>query len=474
MDDQLAILDREDLYKRVQEAIKAYTESGVESPFSDLFLFRQISGNRTRSSRQITNQILRDLIEEAEEKDPQLGYVLRTRIIDEKPMYVVARKLNISEATGFRRQRDATEYLTELLFNREIAARANLQGHFLARLDPPTNSRLFGVNAPLQEIYRHILDPNAPWLILLEGIGGIGKTTLANAVMRHAIAHYSFDDYAWVSAKQEQFSLAGEIHPMAGAALTADALLEKLGRQLLPPGTLPVPFSYESGLALLKAHLFNHPGLIVVDNLETLQDVEELLPTLFALSNPSKFLLTSRSSLDQAVPVFTFRVPPLAETDALDLVRFEAKERNLAELVKAENSALRPIFETVGGNPLALRLVVGQMTVHSLPVVLAALKEARGRSVDQLYTYIYRQAWDNLDEMSRLAFLAMPLVPAEGGDIDFIGVVSALSPDEVMDALARLVRLNLVDHRRGALQDGCYTVHSLTRSFLQEQVAKWQ
>ena len=69
----------------------------------------------------------------------------------------------------------------------------------------------------------------------------------------------------------------------------------------------------------------------------------------------------------------------------------------MPDLVAASDETLHPIFETVGGNPLALRLVVGQTTVHALPDVLDALRLARGRTVEQLYTFIYRQAWENLD-----------------------------------------------------------------------------
>jgi len=67
----------------------------------------------------------------------------------------------------------------------------------------------------------------------------------------------------------------------------------------------------------------------------------------------------------------------------------------------------------------------------------------------------------------------MPLAPTDGGNLDFLCSVSGLAQTVLMDALARLVRLNLVDHRRDNLQRSRYTIHSLTRTFLQEQVAKW-
>jgi len=69
--------------------------------------------------------------------------------------------------------------------------------------------------------------------------------------------------------------------------------------------------------------------------------------------------------------------------------------------------------EVVGGNPLALKLVVGQLCVLPLSQVLENLKQARGQTIDDLYTYIYWQAWHTLDETSQKVLLVMPLVHGE-------------------------------------------------------------
>ncbi|MCB0228855.1 MAG: hypothetical protein KDG58_13280, partial [Anaerolineae bacterium] len=182
---------------------------------------------------------------------------------------------------------------------------------------------------------------------------------------------------------------------------------------------------------------------------------------------------TSRHSLFGEAGVFHMRVPELGEPDALSLVRLEAEQRNLPELVAASDAELRPIYRTVGGNPLALRLVVGQSHVHSLASVLADLQAARGTPVETLYTFIYRWAWDNLSEAPRRALLAMPLVTERGGSLDFVAQLSGLDPGALSDALAELVTLSLVDSRGSAL-DRRYTIHNLTRTFLLEQVIRWQ
>jgi hypothetical protein len=210
-----------------------------------------------------------------------------------------------------------------------------------------------------------------------------------------------------------------------------------------------------------------------VDNLETAADVTGLLPVLRMLATPTRFLLTSRRSMYSEADLYHYRVPELSEPDALSLVRKEASQRNLPDLASASDDELRPIVATVGGNPLALRLVVGQSHVHPLPAVLDDLTAARGPTVENLYTYLYRIAWDSLDEPARRALLAMPLTTSRGARLDYLAEISGLDAGDLRGVLARLVELNLVDSR-GNLHERRYAIHALTRSFLVEQVLKWR
>lgn len=140
------------------------------------------------------------------------------------------------------------------------------------------------------------------------------------------------------------------------------------------------------------------PHLIVIDNLETIADVEGLLPTLQTLAAPTKFVLTSRKSLYSEPNIYHFTVPELSTANALRLIQQEAAWSNLPVLATSLEAELLPIVQTVGGNP-ALRLVIGQMHVHALETDLKELRERRG-TTENLYSFIYRHAWDNLDALT--------------------------------------------------------------------------
>jgi hypothetical protein len=103
--------------------------------------------------------------------------------------------------------------------------------------------------------------------------------------------------------------------------------------------------------------------------------------------------------------------------------------------------------------------------------VLANLREARGKTIDDLYLYIYWQAWRALDETSRRALLVMPL--AQGGTLAQLTAVSELDLNDLNDALDHLVRLSLVEVG-GDLEQRRYRIHRLTETFLLNEVVKWQ
>jgi hypothetical protein len=115
--------------------------------------------------------------------------------------------------------------------------------------------------------------------------------------------------------------------------------------------------------------------------------------------------------------------------------------------------------------------VIGQICVLPLPLVLENLKQARGKKTDELYTYIYWQAWQTMDAVSRQLLLVMPL--AQDGTLAQLIALSDLDANDVNQALEQLMALSLVEVR-GDLQQHRYRIHRLTETFLLNEVVKWQ
>lgn len=462
--------------EQVRQALTLWHQSDIHgSPFAELLVWQLANADGAAGVRRATNQVLLDALGLLASDDPEAQRLLELRFLREESAQRIAPMLNVVEGTVWRKQRDAIARLTEIIQTQEAQAHADRISRFAGRLPGTTDKILFGIESHLATLAAEIKRKEAPYLIAIEGIGGIGKTTLAGALVYQLLGDARWQEVAWVTAAQQLFNGGGAIKPITRPALTSEALVDALVEQLLRAEIGTSALSMEQKRTMLQHRFRAYPHLVVIDNLETLQDIEALLSTLRKWVNPTKFILTSRISRYYETDLYHLVVPELSELDALALIRTEATVRNNQALATAADDDLRAIYGTVGGNPLALRLVVGQTHIHGLNHVLADLQEARGRSVEQLYHYIYWQVWNNLDELAQQALLLMPLVTEAGGDIAYLTAMAAgggLSAEEVGNALERLVAQNLVDSR-GGLHERCYTIHALTRTFLQEQVLKW-
>lgn len=468
----------EDLHKALELCNKG---DAAGSPLHSLALYQRALQQNPSRIRAATNQVLTEGLTALGEQSPDAAAILRQRFFEEKSANQIAVLFNFVEGTIYKKQRESLVLLADLIRQQEWTLRSQQQGQWVARLENAAYTQLFGIAARVDALVERLVQPTPPWLIAIEGIGGIGKTALADALMRHLLAtgeigNGRLADIGWVTARQRILNGGGAIKELPLPALTSAALIDALFRQLFDPTTQAGTLTLAQQQSLLQARLKAQPHLIVIDNLETVLDVEHLLATLRSLANPTRFLLTTRHSLYDQADIYHYPTSELNEADALALVRFEAALRNLSALAEVTAAEFQPIYTTVGGNPLALRLVVGQLHVHSLPHILEDLRQARGFRMGQLYTFIYRQAWDTLDETTRRVLLLMPLVLEAGGDLPLLTSVGArvgLAADTVRDSLDHLVSLNLVDSR-GDLHQRRYAIHSLTRTFSQQQVLRWR
>lgn len=459
------------LRNEVYEVLKRWNGAAPEHTLlPDLQLVQQAN---TGDLRKAIHMVIVDAMAVLQNENPRQHNVLNIRFLGGKTVYATANQLNLAESTTHKEQRLGIDRLTEILQEKERTAYDAYQFALEQRLPPASQDCLVGTEESVQKLLELVSAQNRPWLIGVEGIGGIGKTTLAREVARQVLMTSRFVGFAWVTARQDAFGLDGTITPLDKPSLTTRALVDEIVVQLTENDPVSCSLPSEEKRSLLKSLLHERPHLIVIDNLETLIDIQSLLPTLQEWVNPTKILFTSRERYGSEPGIYHFAVPTLSESDALQLVRQEGAFNSLEELQQVSDDELRPIYETVGGNPLAIRLLVGQLHVHDLNSVLADLTEWRGETAENLYTYLFRQAWENLDETSRLVWIRMPLLIGQNATVEQLSTISNMAPEDVRNALAHLVCLNLIN-RHGKLQNRYYSIHSLTRTFLHKEVVAWQ
>lgn len=458
--------------QRVHKALKFWYDSHPkEGLLDDLLIARRAEPAQALTRRQRTNLLLEQALAHLAHNNPGDAELLKLRFCFRLPVEEARRKLNYAESTIYSKQNQAIARLAAILFGLEMTAWHERAAQLAGRLESPPG-RLVGVEEQLGKLVALLRDPYGPWLVSIEGIGGIGKTTLAAAVMRRLATETIFEEFGWVSAQVVGLDLCGEVRSRPQPVLTREALVAALAAQFLPHSDTRCSATLEQQLAWLRRRLAMAPHLIIIDNFETVLDPQDLLPILHSLANPSKFILTSRRRLIGEPSVHLHAVPELSAADALSLLRQAAQQHELPALAACADEELLPVYTAVGGNPLALLLIVGQTHMRPLHTVLADLAVARTQPPATLFGYIYRQVWEGLGAVDRRLLLAVCSAQVTDLDATTLGAVCGLGPGATAAALQRLIQANLV-FMEGDFDTCRYKVHNLTYRFLQTVAASW-
>jgi DNA polymerase III delta prime subunit len=454
--------------KRVHQALRAYHAQHADDVLDSLRLAHGIRAERGAAApRLISNQILLNGLDRLKQMDAEAADLVQRRFLSQETAQAVAYSRNLSEDVIFQRQRAAITQLAQVIWSQEVDLCQHQVRRIEARLEPPTYSRLFGISDKLAQVRAQLETASEPWLIALEGMGGIGKTTLADALARELAGQAHFVEIGWVSARRRLFRLSGDIETLPPQP---DLTLAELVDRLIDQFEI-VALKRQSDadkLAGVRDFLRSRPCLVIIDNLETVAGYGSLISQLSGLVNPTKFLITTRYSLHDVSGVYTLTLKQLSRDDTLALIRHEAATRGLQELAEALQPELEPVCALTGGNPLATKLVIGQIHTLSLPAALDSLSTARGKPVEELLAYIYDQAWQALDHDSRQVLQAMLLVTEEGGRLEQIAAAAELDKSETAACLQRLANLSLVNVG-GNLRERRYSIHQLTQAFLARQ-----
>jgi hypothetical protein len=306
------------------------------------------------------------------------------------------------------------------------------------------------------------LDPDERgWGVIIDGIGGIGKTSLALEVAHEARRCAWFDAYLFASAKTTWLTLEG-VHDETLALSSLDAFMSEFARLLDYAHIVQMIDVVERRRALLDA-LRGHRTLLVWDNLETLTSQERDLIAEFLrkLPAPNKAIITSRRRMsDSAV---TIRLDKLSEHEAFRLMTEVGRRqpRVAAELLRCGDDIQRDLYEAAGGSPLALHWTLGLVAQkgYSLIESLSRLRNA-ARSQD-LYSFLFADAVKDLSKNDQVVLLALSSVQTPL-NVEKISITTGLVVTQIHIVLERLVKLSLVND----LEGGEYNLHPLARTFI--------
>lgn len=462
--DALPKLTVEAWYPHIQAVLRGWRNNkplgSEEEPVAKLQLVRErlagIQDINPLVQRLMVNEALMTPIKMLEEQDQLFGEIIRRRYLDNETIKAVALALDMGKDVFMRQQRKAIEALTALVLQAEQAARERRARQLDTELVPRTYNQLYGVEEALAELAGMVLKHDNWPVLALVGMGGIGKTALADAVTRQIIRQFYFEQVLWIRV--------GGGTDSAPAGLTADTLMARLAQKLVPnlSAETPTPQRDEQVHVILKAL----PHLVVIDNLESSEDSDHWTCLLRELSTPSKFLLTSRTHLADPGGVYHYPLRELSLQDSARLVRdCAARSGTHNGLAQISEEQMEAIYEVVGGNPLALKLVVSLGTARPLNSILADLRAAYTPKTEALYEGIFQHAWDALTPDAQALLEIMPRGGYNGMEPEQMQALSGLDEAAFWPAVDELVRRSLLEVWSHGNQLR-YAVHRLTERFL--------
>ncbi|MBN1217611.1 MAG: hypothetical protein JXM69_01680 [Anaerolineae bacterium] len=325
---------------------------------------------------------------------------------------------------------------------------------------PPRFGEFIGRETELSRVLEWV--ENSRWpLAAIEGMGGIGKTSLAIEAAHRCLPGEqleivnSFEAVVWTSARDQ-----------ADFDLSLEQVLDAIAHILDYPYLTQL--ETEAKMKAIDKLLRNRRTLVIVDNFETITDLS-LVKFLEQTPEPSMALITSRYK--QLRRVWDIPLYGLTNEETLTLIRRHSHRIGLKMVAGADDEILCRLAAAAGNNPKAVILSLGLIKQKGLPFnsVVDELYQA-SQIVEEVFDYIFSEAWKLLGEDTRQVLLAMPLFVITASR-EALSAVSGVTGFDFHKAIEQLVGMSLLEATEALdLSQQRYQMHSLTQAFARNEL----
>lgn len=319
----------------------------------------------------------------------------------------------------------------------------------------------------LDQLVEQMRDAATHPVAVIDGLGGLGKTALGVELARRLATQKDYAALLGESAKME--ILTG--HAIVGvreAVLSFESLLDSLARQLSRWDLTTAPL--EEKIVRL-AYIFSEaPHLLIIDNLESSENADEIAVRLNAMLGVSQAIITSRNKV-RIPAAIGMSLDGLEQEDSLQYLEEEARAAQAPAIMDATKDQLIRIARMTGGAILAMKLIVAQAKHIDLEILLKPDQAASGN----LYRFIYYRSWQQLSESAQKILIHIGRAGnAPVGRLE-LAKLGAVEDDAGLNAaLDQLTDYSLLSVHPGT-RGFRYAIHQLTRQFVNSDLpAIWR
>jgi tetratricopeptide (TPR) repeat protein len=310
-------------------------------------------------------------------------------------------------------------------------------------LPRPEHSIFIGRQEEMNRLLKLLSPDYGANIISVDGIGGVGKTALVLETAYRCLGASTgklpdpdvpvFDAIIFTSAKQQRLTPHG-IFTLYESQRTLRDIYAEIARTLNRP-SISNTMSDEQQERVRDA-LSRQSTLLILDNLETLEEKQDIITFLYNLPPTVKAVITTRERALFA-PI---RMEKLPEVEGSQLIRHEAREKK----VSLDDAKIRRLYQRTGGVPGAIIYAIGQMSGGYQPdTVLDRLSGAKGDVARFCFESSVSSLYGQPAHKLLMAMSMFPKRPLREAIIRVAGFSS--KPLAAREGLDRLLQISLIN-----------------------------
>jgi NB-ARC domain/Caspase domain/MalT-like TPR region len=343
--------------------------------------------------------------------------------------------------------------------------------------------QFIGRDSEINLLLKYLSDSHNHHVIMIGGIGGVGKTTLAIEAAWKCWSAKSniydsqipvFDSIVFSSSKVTYLKAEGIYNrPIVESTLTD--IIQVIAKTL----DCKVISEIDEKSQIRRAYelLKKQRTLLIIDNMETLDDAQhkKIIEFVDNVPHPTKVIVTTRrlSSYTSSI-----KLNCLTKSESILLIKNQIHEKNQFnssrknKLIKISLSDYTRIYEKFQGIPIALIYAVGQLCLgFTLKKVLSLLDNKNGKISDDVT--VTRFCFESSVEVIKgksahyilKAFALFVTSPSKEAIIEVAGLTS--NPVEADEAIAILEQLSLI---RFMPDNNSFDILPITKKYINSEL----